>query len=184
MSESTWARLTRRKVVQWGIACAAGAWGFVQGLEYLSDTFHWPEQLRQIALLAIPVGLPIVLVLAWYHGDRGHQQITTPEFAILTHLQFLVQGQERGPAHHRGQDFGDSVSPYFRDLGAVLHDRDAMLAILHRAAADPAYRGNYPVWFLADALGEADLAAAWLREDMKRRKGFNRDPSRRRIGAA
>jgi tetratricopeptide (TPR) repeat protein len=70
------------------------------------------------------------------------------------------------------QDSGDSVSPYFRDLGAVLHDRDAMLAILHKAAADPAYRGNYSVWFLADALGEAGLAAAWLREDMERRKGF------------
>lgn len=65
MSESTWARLTRRKVVQWGIAYAAGAWGFVQGLEYLSDTFHWPEQLRQIALLAILVGLPKVYLDRW-----------------------------------------------------------------------------------------------------------------------
>jgi tetratricopeptide (TPR) repeat protein len=40
------------------------------------------------------------------------------------------------------QDYGDRVPPYFRDLGAVLHDRDAMLAILHNAAADPAYRGR------------------------------------------
>ena len=45
-SESTWARLSRRKVVQWGIAYVAGAWGFLQGLAYVSTLLHWPEQCR------------------------------------------------------------------------------------------------------------------------------------------
>jgi hypothetical protein len=31
-------------------------------------------------------------VLAWYHGDRGQQRITTPEFAILTLLLLLGAG--------------------------------------------------------------------------------------------
>jgi hypothetical protein len=70
-AESTWTRLRRRKVVQWGLVYVAAAWGFLQGLEYVSESFHWPEQLRQIALIALLIGLPIVLVLAWYHGDRG-----------------------------------------------------------------------------------------------------------------
>ena len=83
-AESTWTRLRRRKVVQWGLVYVAAAWGFLQGLEYVTETFHWPEQLRQISLLALLIGLPIVLVLAWYHGDRGQQRVTTPEFAILT----------------------------------------------------------------------------------------------------
>ncbi len=65
-----------------------------------------------------------------------------------------------------------AVPPYFRDLGAVLHDRDAMLAILRNAAADSAYRGDGELWLLADALGEADLAAAAMRESMEGRKGF------------
>ena len=42
-SESTWARLTRRKVVQWGIVYVAGAWGLLQGLAYVGAAFHWPE---------------------------------------------------------------------------------------------------------------------------------------------
>ena len=87
-----WSALRRRKVVQWGLVYVAAAWGFLQGLEYVSETFHWPEQLRQIALLALLIGLPIVLVLAWYHGDRGQQRITTPEFAILTLLLLLGGG--------------------------------------------------------------------------------------------
>ena len=70
-SESIWARLTRRKVVQWGIVYVAGAWGFLQGLAYVTDTFHWPEQIQQLATLALLIGLAVVLVLAWYHGDRG-----------------------------------------------------------------------------------------------------------------
>ena len=91
-AESTWTRLRRRKVVQWGLVYVAAAWGFLQGLEYVTETFHWPGQLRQIALLALLIGLPIVLVLAWYHGDRGQQRISTPEFAILTLLLLLGGG--------------------------------------------------------------------------------------------
>ena len=62
----------------------AAAWGFLQGLEYICESFNWPQQVRQIALLVLLIGLPVVLVLAWYHGDRGQQRISTSEFAILT----------------------------------------------------------------------------------------------------
>ena len=89
--EGAWAKLRRRKVVQWGIAYAAGAWGFLQGLEYVSESFGWPGQIRQIALLALLIGFPIVLVLAWYHGDRGQQRVTATELTILT-LLFLLGG--------------------------------------------------------------------------------------------
>jgi TolB-like protein/tetratricopeptide (TPR) repeat protein len=88
---SLWDKLRRRKVVQWGLAYSAGAWGLLQGLEYVSDTFGWPQQLQQVATLALLVGLPIVLVIAWYHGDRGEQRVTAIELAIIT-LLFLVGG--------------------------------------------------------------------------------------------
>ena len=52
-AESTWTRLRRRKVVQWGLAYAAGAWVLLQGLEYVSDTFDWPRQIQQLATLAL-----------------------------------------------------------------------------------------------------------------------------------
>jgi TolB-like protein/cytochrome c-type biogenesis protein CcmH/NrfG len=86
-----WTRLRRRKVVQWGLAYAAGAWGLLQGLAYVTTTFHWPEQIQQLATLALLIGLPVVLVLAWFHGDKGHRRVTRTELAILTGL-FLVGG--------------------------------------------------------------------------------------------
>ena len=90
-NDSAWAKLRRRKVVQWGIVYAAGAWGFLQGLEYVVESFNWPQQYRQIALLGSLIGLPVVLVLAWYHGDRGQQRVSRAELAIIT-LLFLLGG--------------------------------------------------------------------------------------------
>jgi TolB-like protein len=91
-SDVPWAtKLRRLKVVQWGIAYAAGAWGLLQGLEYVTATFHWPSLPQQFATLALVVGLPIVLVIAWYHGDRGQQRVSVGEFLILT-LLFLLGG--------------------------------------------------------------------------------------------
>ena len=84
-------QLRRRKVVQWGIAYAAGAWGLLQGLEYVTTTFDWSQRIQQFATLGLLLGLPLVLVIAWYHGDRGHQRVTMPEFVLLTGL-FLVGG--------------------------------------------------------------------------------------------
>jgi len=87
--EALWEKLQRRKVVQWGIAYGLFAWGLLQGLEYLTDTFGWPPLLQQLATLAFLIGLPIVLVVAWYHGDRGEQQIHAAEFLILFGLLLL-----------------------------------------------------------------------------------------------
>jgi TolB-like protein len=89
--DSIWARLRRRKVVQWGIAYAAGAWGFLQGLGYVNDLFDWPRLLPKFVALALLVGLPITVVVAWYHGDRGEQRVSRTELAILT-LLFLLGG--------------------------------------------------------------------------------------------
>lgn len=90
-SNTFWERLRRRKVVQWGIAYAAGAWGFLQGLAYVSELLEWSAQLQKLTGLALLIGLPIALVLAWYHGDRGERRVSRTELTILT-LLFLVGG--------------------------------------------------------------------------------------------
>jgi len=90
-AESTWTRLRRRKVVQWGIAYAAGAWGLLQGLQFVAETYEWPSRVLKLSTLALLIGLPIVLVLAWYHGDRGEQRMSRVELTIIT-LLFVLGG--------------------------------------------------------------------------------------------
>ncbi len=89
--ERVWNELRSRKVAQFGVAYVAGAWGFLQGLGYASVTFGWPAQIQQVVTLGLLVGLPIVLVLAWYHGDRGQQRVSAPELTIIT-LLFMLGG--------------------------------------------------------------------------------------------
>jgi TolB-like protein/Tfp pilus assembly protein PilF len=91
-AESTWTRLRRRKVVQWGLAYAAGAWVLLQVLGFATDTYGWPTVIAQLAMLGLTLGLPIVVTLAWYHGDRGQQRVTGPELAVLTLLLFVSGG--------------------------------------------------------------------------------------------
>ncbi len=84
-------RLRQRKVGQWTLAYVAGAWGFLQGLQYTSGLLHWPDQLQKLAGLVLLIGLPIVVVVAWYHSEGGEQRVTRTELAILT-LLFLLGG--------------------------------------------------------------------------------------------
>jgi len=85
-SDGIWQQLRRRQVVQWGIAYAAAGWGFLQGLEYVSEAFGWPSEIRQVGILAVMVGLPFVIMVAWYHGDRGRQRVTGTEVTMLVLL--------------------------------------------------------------------------------------------------
>ena len=91
-SESAWVRLRRRKVVQWGLAYAAAAWTLLQVIEYFGETYAWPPAFRQIAGIALPLGLAFVLVIAWYHGDKGDQKVSRSEFAILALLTLAFGG--------------------------------------------------------------------------------------------
>ena len=90
--EGGWAKLRRRKVVQWGITYAAAAWTLLQVLEYFGETYSWPHAVRQIAGLALPLALLFVLVLAWYHGDKGEQKVSRTELAILAVVTVAVGG--------------------------------------------------------------------------------------------
>lgn len=67
-------------------------------------------------------------------------------------------------------------TPFFRDLGRALDDRGAMVALLRKALSTPAYAGaadqRYVVTSVADALGEAGLAAAALRQELQAQPGY------------
>ena len=90
--EGAFSKLRRRKVVQWSLAYAAAAWTLLQVIEYLGETYAWPPAIRQIVTPALALGSLLVLVLAWYHGDKGDQRVSRPELAILATMVALVGG--------------------------------------------------------------------------------------------
>lgn len=79
-------RLKQRKLVQWGVAYVAAAFALLQGIDIVAQQFGWPEEVRRGITLALIVGFFVVLVLAWYHGERGAQRVSGTELLILALL--------------------------------------------------------------------------------------------------
>jgi TolB-like protein len=85
-------RLRQRKLVQWAIAYVAGAFALLQGIDIVAQQFGWPEGVRRGITLALVVGFFINLILAWYHGERGAQQVTGTELLIIAAVLTLGGG--------------------------------------------------------------------------------------------
>lgn len=110
---------------------------------------------------------------------EGSQQ--SPDF--LAFCRQLAGKRAGGPdrlreLHARLLQTAGFDTPFFRDLGAALDDRDAMRGLVRRALADPAYGGGIraaDTWTgIADALGDADLAVAGIRATLESAEGFAR----------
>jgi len=139
--QGAWAKLRHRKVVQWGLAYAAGAWALLQGLTHVVATFHWPEQVQQIGTLLLPIGLPIVVTLAWYHGDRGQQRFTRPELIVLAAL-LLLGGTtlwwwgQRAEPQANADSAARPAEPMLRDQ-ALMDDKSIAVLPFVNMSADP-----------------------------------------------
>jgi adenylate cyclase len=77
-------RLRDRKLVQWALGYLAGAWLLLQVLHLLAGTYGWPPGVMRAVPIILAAGLLAALVLAWYHGERGHQRMTGTELFVLT----------------------------------------------------------------------------------------------------
>jgi len=78
--------LGERKLVQWALAYLAGAWLVIQVLDALADAWTIPVALLRGMQVLMALGLPLVLVLAWYHGEKGRQRVSGPELLMIAAL--------------------------------------------------------------------------------------------------
>ena len=162
-----WEKLRRRKVVQWGIAYAASAPG---DSCRASSTSARPSGGRgscgRSRILALLIGLPVVLVLAWYHGDRGGS------------------GQRRRTHHHHA-----AVPDRRRDLLALRRAGEPAPAAAppwrptHRRLGDAALATGasiavLPFVNMSDGRGERVFLRRHLR-GIAQRAGARRRPRRR-----
>ncbi|HEV2608057.1 MAG TPA: hypothetical protein VGT79_08745, partial [Xanthomonadaceae bacterium] len=77
-------RLRERKLVQWALAYVAASFALIQVLDVVAQRFGWPEQIERMLIIALAIGFFVTLVLAWYHGERGEQSVSSMELFVLT----------------------------------------------------------------------------------------------------
>ncbi len=85
-------RLKKSHVGHWALAYIGGAWLTLQVADILGDQFQWPLRLQQSITVVLVVGFLVTLVLAWYHGEKGHQRFTAAEVLIIAGLLLLTAG--------------------------------------------------------------------------------------------
>ncbi|MDX1394172.1 MAG: hypothetical protein R3195_07270 [Gemmatimonadota bacterium] len=76
-------QLRRRKVFQWSAAYLATAWLILQVLDFLRENFGWSPAIVRSVTFLLAVGFVGILVLSWYHGERGRQRPGPLEILLL-----------------------------------------------------------------------------------------------------
>lgn len=86
MDLGLFARIRRRKVVQWALAYVAAAWAILQIVDVLADPWNLPPWTIKGLHVLLAVGFLLALVLAWYHGEKGRQRVSGPELVLIAGL--------------------------------------------------------------------------------------------------
>jgi TolB-like protein len=99
MDASLLGRIRSRKVVEWGVAYAAGAWLLFQVLDIMADPWAIPAWTVRVLQVLLGTGFLVTLVLAWYHGDKGRQRVSGPELLLLSGLVVVggLLARQSGP---------------------------------------------------------------------------------------
>ena len=76
-------RLRDRKLAQWTIAYAGAAWLVLQVLGEFREPWNLPDGFMRACQVTLLGGWFATLVVAWFHGERGHQRAPLVEIAFL-----------------------------------------------------------------------------------------------------
>lgn len=183
-----------KEIVDSGPPTKERVWDYsymIYAMGHLQETVALIEQVRAVEPLALFLSRDLqydyTAARRYEEAEAEYQRGLKLEGRQLepTYVAFIRQlaGKRGGgleelrKLHHQLLQQDENFdTPSFRDLGALLDDRAAMLGLVRKALADAAYGGGIDfayVWTnVADALGDADLAAAALRKDLEAKKGF------------
>ncbi len=79
-------RLRERKLVQVLLLYVGVAWGLAQAVEFVIGNYGLSRKVLDISLLLLILGIPAAAVIAWFHGEKGHNRVGRAEVAILSTL--------------------------------------------------------------------------------------------------
>jgi adenylate cyclase len=88
---SLFKRLKERMLVQWALAYLCGAWVVVEASSLVVEQFSLPTVVGQVVSILAVAGFFLVLVIAWYHGEKDRQRVSGPELLIIA-LLLLISG--------------------------------------------------------------------------------------------
>ena len=85
-------RIRTRRIPQFAAAFGAGSWIVLEILDQLIQNAILPQLVYRLALTLVLSLAPGVLVLAWFHGEKGAQKAPLIEKWILAGVAMLALG--------------------------------------------------------------------------------------------
>ena len=85
-TRAIWDRIKHHKVVQWTLAYLALAYTLLHGAEMLGNSLGWSHGLLRLFTLLLILGVPVVIIVSWYHGARGQRRVSGTELMIIAIL--------------------------------------------------------------------------------------------------
>ncbi|UCC81704.1 MAG: tetratricopeptide repeat protein [Gemmatimonadota bacterium] len=79
-------RLKERKLVQWALAYLAAAFVVFQSIEVLAEPWGIGPGIQRAIHVLLLIGLLVVLIVAWYHGESERQRVSGPELLMIAVL--------------------------------------------------------------------------------------------------
>jgi TolB-like protein len=88
----TWKELKERRLVQIVVSYAVAGWVVLSIFGEVIDRGVLPEVLYRVLLVLYFGGMVAALVVGWYHGEKGQQNVTKPEVVLLTLVGLVTLG--------------------------------------------------------------------------------------------
>ena len=76
-------RIRERRVSRWILAYLAAAWMLLQLMDVLSGVWGWSVAAQRAISLGAGLGLLPTAVVAWFHGEKGRQDVCVQELVLV-----------------------------------------------------------------------------------------------------
>jgi TolB-like protein len=83
-------RLKSHKVIEWTLAYAALAYTVLHGVEMVAGALSWPHWIVRVLTLLLILGVPVIGLLAWYHGQRQLKRVSGAELIMISLLGVIA----------------------------------------------------------------------------------------------
>jgi TolB-like protein len=80
------AALNRKRLFQIALVYLGVAWAILEMTDFAIANYDLSRKLLDGCLFLLVLGLPAVLIIGWYHGEKGHQQVVRSELSLLLTL--------------------------------------------------------------------------------------------------
>jgi len=117
-------QLREKHIFQTVFLYLGGAWAAMEAIGFFVDNYGWSRRVLDVAVLLIVLGVPAALIIAWYHGEKGRQQVQKTEASLLLTLAvlaaigtFRLSTAAEDPARQANRAGTDAIPVATVDLG-------------------------------------------------------------------